>query len=978
MSATPLMTERVRIEGPPETPTASVLGDSGWVLVHSRRDPVREANALLSDFSDPLPSSLVVVGLGLGYLVDALAARGWTGRLLALEPEPGLVPALLARPLCADWSRSGRLRVVTGPDYRQTAETLAELGLSAPRPLVHPLLARTHADQTRRAFAVLARAANGVRANEEAKKRQSSLCLRNTLSNLRLLSRESDVTALDGIMQKVPAIVVGAGPSLDRQLDQLRDAQSNALIITVDTALRPLLAAGVTPHLVVSVDPSTINATHLLELPGAGATWLVAETSIDPHAMSAFRDRIFAFRVGTRHPWPWLIANGCDCGSLRAWGSVLTTAFDLAARMGASPIALAGADLAYTGDQPYCRGTTFEQVWRRAEDWGTPLDAQWTANLSSWTRVDEAGVAGAVCRTAPHLVSFKDWIAEQALALAPLRIVNTTGAGILVGSHIEQRSLDVLAAGWTQVDVRDRIAAAWAQPTRGRQSLPTLLETFEAGQPDTEPARTTWEQATGDQLDAKTVSALLGRPARGDDGACLSERYEVAALELPAAPAPPTADEITLQAIRATLPAQASLITVELTGREASPHAMAKEALALAGDDGTVALLDRSNLPLGDWSRQVARDLVREDPSLSVEFPWYMDFQRRMAVVRRAPGRSPDVTRADAFKYGDANRAAARDIVEILVHRFSPASIADVGPGDGAWLDAFRDGGVPDARGIATADAVAVGSEALAWRADLCLCLGVVDQLGVNDAMNVIARCCATSDLVVFAAMDPGRGHNDVALPRTLGWWAECFLREGYVLSDELRPAIEARWPQARGLHDFLVCFRRVMSRAEAQAWPLQAPFAQAVTALADRIDVLRTRITAEQIERQRIAQAALRPVAPDIPMVRMTLPPERLHREPGGVFLFRFRTRAARRWIAQGDAASFQVLDGDVPLALSAGALSEAAPGHCAIDRDELRFQPVTPCDPRLSGTRVSVVVPEDVAGAEALPLDLIVRHGL
>lgn len=980
MRAAPPTIEHVRIEGPPGQPIAWVRADTGWVLVHSRRDPVRDADALLNDLPDPLPGALVVVGLGLGYLVDALVARGWSGRLLALEPEPGLVPALLARPVCANWAASGHLRVVSGPDYRQLAEALAGFGLVDPRPLLHPVLARTHADNTKRAIAALARAAHGVRANEEAKGRQASLCLRNTLSNLRLLAQESDVTALDGTMRGVPAIVVAAGPSLDGQLDDLRDAQSRALIIAVDTALRPLLAAGIRPHLAVAVDPSTINATHLLELSGAESTWLVAEGSVDPHAMNAFRGRIFAFRVGSRHPWPWLVAQGCDSGSLRAWGSVLTTAFDLAVRMGASTIAFAGADLAFTGGRPYCRGTTFEEVWRRAGDGGTPLDSLWASNLSSWPRVDEPGVGGTVCRTAPHLVAFRDWITEQAAALDPLGIVNTTGAGIVMASHIEQRSLDELMSGWPQIDARAHVAAAWTPVTKAWQSLPAILETFESGESHSVRARAAWEHATGEHLDAKTVRTLLEgvRPP----GPAVNDQFEVEhpVESLPPSPGPLTADEIRLQEIRATLPSHAALITVELTGTEADPQTMAQEALTLAGDEGAVALLDRSNLPLGEWGRQVARDLVRDDPFLSAEFPWYIDWRRRVTIVRRGSRTKPDVAHADAFKHGAANRDAARDIVEILVSRFSPASVADIGPGDGAWLDAFRERGVHDAHGVAAADAAAARSDASAKRVDLGLCLGVVDHLDEGGADNVIARCAETSDLIVFAAMDPGRGPHDVPLARTLGSWAERFLRQGYVLSDELRPTIEAQWPLVRGLHDYLVCFRRVMSRSEAEALSRQASLVRAVVALAERIDVLRTRVTAEQIERHRIAQKVPRHDWPSIPTVRMTLPRARLHREPGGVFLFRFRTRAARRWLAQSEADDLRVREGDVPLTrcANADALNAAAPGSFAIARDEMRLRPAPQSDPRLFGPGFSVDLPEDIAGTESLPLDIVIRHAL
>lgn len=968
----------MRIEGPAEQPIAWVRADTGWVLLHSRRDPVRDADALLKELADPLPHGLVIVGLGLGYLIDALAARGWTGRVLALEPEPGLVPALLARPICADWLAAGRLRVVTAPDYPQTTEALMAFGLHEPQPMLHPVLSRTHVEGTRRALSILARAADGARANAEAKGRLASLVLRNTLSNLKQLAQESDVTALEGALAGQPAIVVAAGPSLDGQLDHLRDAQSKATVIAVDTAARPLLMAGIRPHLIVAVDPTTINASHLLELSGAECTWLVAEGSVDPHAMAAFRGRVFGFRVGWRHPWPWLNAEGCDSGTLRAWGSVLTTAVDLAVRMGATTIAFAGADLAFTGNRPYCRGTTFEETWRRSQDCGTPLESFWAASVSSWPRLDEPGIAGQVCHTAPHLVAFRDWIVEQTAARDQLRIVNTTGAGILVASHVEQLSLAELAAGWPQVDARARLASAWTPAARAWRSLPAVLKTLETGEARAAEALAAWEQATGERLDLRTAAALIaGVPSAEAAGVGEQTATVYPADTFRPSPDLSVSDEARLREIRETLPSHAALVTVALTGTEADPQSLARDALARAGQDGVVALIDQSSLPLGEWGRQVALDLVRAEPALWTEFSWYLDWQRRVTLVRRAPPPQPDFLHADAFKCGPANLDAAHGIVEILVHRFLPASVADIGPGDGAWLDAFRARGVRDTIAVPVAHACAAASDTARPRVDLCLCLGVVDRLDEEGAGRVIARCTAMSDLIVFAAMDPGRGASDVPLARTLGWWAERFLREGFLLSDELRPAIEARWPVVRDVYDYLVCFRRVMSPAEADAVIQLPSLRRGLVALADRIDVLRARVTAEQLAHLRVRS---RRHSPPMSTVRMTLPRARLHRAAPGVLLFRFRTRAARRWLAQREAGDLRVFEGTVPMAQDArkGASGEIAPGRFVMTGDDLHIRPLSEDDARIVGPSLFVDLPQDIAAAESVPLDVIVQYGL
>src|SRR5262249_39241897 len=151
--------------------------------------------------------------------------------------------------------------------------------------------------------------------------------LSNTLLNLPAVARGHDVRALTGAYTKVPAIVAGAGPSLDRLLPDIGWARNRALLIACDTAPRPLLGAGLAPQLVVAVDPGAANARHFLELPDCSHSWLVTEGAVAPAATELFGDRTFWFRVADHHPWPWLNGLGIDIGVLPVWGSVLTAAF---------------------------------------------------------------------------------------------------------------------------------------------------------------------------------------------------------------------------------------------------------------------------------------------------------------------------------------------------------------------------------------------------------------------------------------------------------------------------------------------------------------------------------------------------------------------------------------------------------------------------------------------------------------------------
>jgi hypothetical protein len=390
----------------------------------------------------PGPAKTVtLIGAGFGHALDVLERQSPGAQVLVLEPDPAAAAALLARRDWTAWLATGRLAVLSGPDYTgaaQAARLFRDLH-TAPI-LVHPHLARHHPDEVLRARQALTRLTFEARANDGARRTSAGRYLLHTLTNLPRLARESDVRALAGLGARQPAIVAAAGPSLDRNLPDILPVRDRAIVIACDTAARPLALGGVDPDLIVATDSSRVNAGHLAALP-AGRGWLVAEGSVHASAFPTFDRRTFVFRVSGHQPWPWLASLGLDRGTLDTWGSVATSALSLALAMECDPIVLVGADFAFTGGRPYCRGTSFEPQWARWNAAGGTPESIWRALVDRWPPVVAPDIAGQPARTAAHLVAFRDWIVERAATCGDRRVVNATGAGLLHGSAIEQGSL---------------------------------------------------------------------------------------------------------------------------------------------------------------------------------------------------------------------------------------------------------------------------------------------------------------------------------------------------------------------------------------------------------------------------------------------------------------------------------------------------------------------------------------------------------
>lgn len=389
------------------------------------------------------PRQLFVIGPGLGAVLDTIERAGAPTRVVVLEPDPGVAALMLARRDWTRWIDQGRLRLLTGPDYRGAANCGPSVDVSAPPTvLASPQLVDHRPAEVAAARAVTTRLISEAAANAAARVRFAGRYLLQSLTNLPTIAREGDIASLSGLFAGRPAVVVGAGPSLDHNLPALATLQDRAVIIGVDTALRPLVAGGVRPHLIVAVDPAPLNARHLVGVDGLDDVWLAAEGSLHPSAFAPFAGRTFVFQVSNHDPWPWLSTLGVGRGRLRAWGSVVTSAFDLALRMGCDPIIFAGLDLSYPVRRPYCANTIFDETWREAiATYGCTWEQLVDDYFSRIPDLRLPDLHGVPVLTSRPLVSFRHWLVEQIGGDSSRRFINATGAGILHGPRLRHSSL---------------------------------------------------------------------------------------------------------------------------------------------------------------------------------------------------------------------------------------------------------------------------------------------------------------------------------------------------------------------------------------------------------------------------------------------------------------------------------------------------------------------------------------------------------
>ncbi len=283
--------------------------------------------------------------------------HGWRELAVRLAPEctvfaPEADPVLheLARRHLPDDPRI----VLLSATPAQAIEALRRAGEHRYRRVIEistTASALTHRPRYRGLLAALEREIRVFWQNRMTLAAMGRLWVRNAIANIAQLRQATPVSPRSG-----PAVVCGAGPSLEKAIAFIREERPRVTLVAVDTALSVLHGHGVVPDLVVALEGQLANAYDFLPIPNRDYH-LVTDLSASP----------LVARVHPRASWtvsefvPFSLIRRLRSlpgvqWSLPPLGSVGVAAVRIAADLGCSPILCTGLDFAVSPGVTHARG----------------------------------------------------------------------------------------------------------------------------------------------------------------------------------------------------------------------------------------------------------------------------------------------------------------------------------------------------------------------------------------------------------------------------------------------------------------------------------------------------------------------------------------------------------------------------------------------------------------------------------------------
>ena len=417
-------------------PTMVAVSPDSEIAIHSLYDPIREAaDQVKGVLANEKRNYFVILGFGLGYAAEQLLAElDKDDKLLIVEPHiASFRLALETRDLSSLLTDPRVVITLSSKLEESVAAFIMRYNLSTCTGVGFIECAGRTKLPSADLFAMFIERLKGVfitmGGNLQTLMLMAWSYQKNTMGSMAHIVDHPPVRTLFNAFEGKPAIIVSAGPSLAKNIGQIKELINKAVIVACDTSLRPLLKAGVEPHLVCTGDPQEANWKHLRGTVTTDAH-LVAEPMTYSASLELFKGRLFIASYEDK-VMKWLEKFIPPVGHTLCWGSVATMAFDLARKMGCNPIIFVGQDLSFPGGRTYVEGTYFEDEEK--------MEMTVKAFEKGRRTMMQTDIFGQPVKTNRQMFAYKEWFRVE-FAKTKSKIINATEGGILK-DHCEIMSL---------------------------------------------------------------------------------------------------------------------------------------------------------------------------------------------------------------------------------------------------------------------------------------------------------------------------------------------------------------------------------------------------------------------------------------------------------------------------------------------------------------------------------------------------------
>ena len=330
------------------------------VYAHSKYNPVKEAERFADEMKATMESDTVflIFGFGLGHFIRALLKKASKrNHFFIYEPDNALFTKIIDEGYCNDILENKHIYAVSDDDGESFSLFIRRFIDGDVYMRCKTVILPTYKEVYKKEFVDFLEHTKTMMSENELKRntvfRKNELWAENSFKNTDNILNSYSIAQFQDIFKGRSAVVVSAGPSLKKNMLLLKEIKGKIPIISVFVAAKVLIANGIIPDFIVSIDNLQEGMSDLYnDIP------LIYDSRVRRAFVDSHKGPNINIMSNTDSYSKAIMSKyNKETADTFGGGSVACDAVSVAEVMGCSDIILIGQDLAYTENQCHVEGT---------------------------------------------------------------------------------------------------------------------------------------------------------------------------------------------------------------------------------------------------------------------------------------------------------------------------------------------------------------------------------------------------------------------------------------------------------------------------------------------------------------------------------------------------------------------------------------------------------------------------------------------
>ncbi|AKN33920.1 hypothetical protein Ccar_25060 [Clostridium carboxidivorans P7] len=398
-------------------------------LLHSKYDPMKEVERLTKNIDFTKDSIIIVFGIGLGYHLLKLKENiSKDTRVFVVEYNTDVLKYTLGNIELASIFDTPQFFLIFGDELQIKRQILCQVSsnfYNMAGNIQYVTLPNYYIYNDKNTDVM-----------KEIRRRLSTYIVsfgnslddmldgfRNNYKNIDAFMRTNSINELKDKYKNKPAIIVSSGPSLQKNIKYLKEAEGKAFIISCDASLRACELNDVKPDAVASIE--RLKETYEFYYKDKNIDndiVLLGPTVLWPQIFEEYKGKTIIMSKNREGEEGWWASHFDNIEHVDQGQSCATVAFAVAKEAGCNPIILIGQDLAYTDGKIHSDITHTEYQGENDEK-NMGIDTVYMKDYN-----------GNSIRSNWIYQMFKNWFEYQIIISPHIEVIDATEGGAYIDS----------------------------------------------------------------------------------------------------------------------------------------------------------------------------------------------------------------------------------------------------------------------------------------------------------------------------------------------------------------------------------------------------------------------------------------------------------------------------------------------------------------------------------------------------------------